>query len=158
MEITVQWIKTSWTKQSRGGEAAARRNAAPMGFLLPPDLDSASAHLVRMREEHRFEPQEIQVAHRNVAVSLRQADGRLRILPRVDPLHGLPPRRRRPPAVPLHPGQWVRWQLNYRFSSANGMRDWSYWLDTFNIAYGPVDADVFLSTPTVYIDELGPVR
>ncbi|WP_327129322.1 hypothetical protein [Streptomyces sp. NBC_01727] len=48
----------------------------------------------------------------------------------------------------IAPGQWVRRQLNYRFSSALGIRHWSYWLDTFNIAYGPVNADVFLSTPT----------
>ncbi|MFF7705387.1 hypothetical protein [Streptomyces lydicus] len=64
----------------------------------------------------------------------------------------------RPPAVRLAPGQWVRWQLNYRFSSMTGMQDWSYWLDTFNIAYGPANADVFLSTPTVFVDEQGPLR
>lgn len=61
-------------------------------------------------------------------------------------------------AVRLLPGQWVRWQLNYRFTSALGIRGWSYWLDTFNIAYGPVDRDVFLSEPTVIVDECGPVR
>ncbi|MFD9223486.1 hypothetical protein ACFWDI_26585 [Streptomyces sp. NPDC060064] len=55
-------------------------------------------------------------------------------------------------------GPRLRWQLNYRFSSALGTRGWSYWLDTFNIAYGPVNADVFLSTPPVFIDEQGPLR
>nr|BFD80695.1 hypothetical protein StreXyl84_00960 [Streptomyces sp. Xyl84] len=35
VDITAQWIKTSWTKQSRGGDAAARRNAAPVGSSLP---------------------------------------------------------------------------------------------------------------------------
>ncbi|WP_225877328.1 hypothetical protein [Streptomyces resistomycificus] len=47
---------------------------------------------------------------------------------------------------------------NYRFSSAAGIRGWSYWLDTFNVAYGPVDSNVFLSEPTVLVDERGPVR
>ncbi|MFD9565818.1 hypothetical protein [Streptomyces sp. NPDC059994] len=94
----------------------------------------------------------------NVDVQLREADGRLRVFPRVQPLFALPPRQRRGPAVRLVPGQWVRWQLNYRFSSALGIRDWTYWLDTFNIAYGPVDADAFLSAPTVFIDECGPLR
>lgn len=28
----------------------------------------------------------------------------------------------------------------------------------FNVAYGPVDRDVFLSVPTVLVDERGPVR
>jgi hypothetical protein len=73
-------------------------------------------------------------------------------------MFALPPRQRQPPAVRLNPGQWVRWQLNYRFSSAAGMQDWSYWLDTFNIAYGPVNTDVFLSTPTLFIEEQGPLR
>ncbi|GAA1183303.1 hypothetical protein F4556_000687 [Kitasatospora gansuensis] len=157
MEITVQWVRTSWTKQSRGGEAAARRNAAPAGFVVPKDRVSA-VHVVRMREEGGFQPCESWEALRGVALGLREADGRLRVLPRVDPLFGLPPRPRRPPAVRLLPQQWVRWQLNYRFSSAAGIRDWSYWLDTFNVAYGPADADVFLSAPTVLIDECGPLR
>ncbi|MFE2292722.1 hypothetical protein [Streptomyces sp. NPDC059452] len=158
MEITVQWIRTSWTKESRGGEAAARRNAAPIGFTLPPAGATPSAHVIRMHECNGFEPFDTQEARAKADVHLRETDGRLRVLPRVQPLFGLPPRPRRPPAVRLAPGQWVRWQLNYRFSSGAGVRGWSYWLDTFNIAYGPVSADVFLSTPTVFMDEQGPLR
>ncbi|MEU7229926.1 hypothetical protein [Streptomyces chrestomyceticus] len=157
MEITVQWIRTSWTKQSRGGEAAARRNAAPVGFAVPV-VPHQFAHVVRMHERYGFEPRDGQEDVRKVDVQLREADGRLRVQPRVEPLFDIPPRPRRPPAVRLIPGQWVRWQLNYRFSSASGMQDWSYWMDTFNIAYGPVDVDVFLSEPTVYVDERGPLR
>jgi hypothetical protein len=157
VEVTVQWIRTSWTKQSRGGEAAARRNAAPAGFAVPAALPSG-AHVVRMYERDGFDPQEGVEDLRKVDVQLREAEGRLRVLPRVQPLFAIPPRPRRPPAVRLEPGQWLRWQLNYRFSSAAGVRDWSYWLDTFNVAYGPVSADVFLSAPTVFIDERGPIR
>ena len=112
-----------------------------------------------MGEQTGFHPENEAVEDlTKVDVCLREAGDRLRVLPRVSPLFGLPPRPRRPPAVRLAPGQWVRWQLNYRFSSAAGMQDWSYWLDTFNIAYGPVDTDVFLGTPTYLIDEQGPVR
>ncbi|MCX5207642.1 hypothetical protein OG897_40335 [Streptomyces sp. NBC_00237] len=157
MEITVQWIRTSWTKDSRGGEPAARRNAAPVGFALP-HAEASSAHVIRMQESDGFVPYDSWEDLRKVDVQLREVDGKLRVLPRVQPLFGLPPRPRRPPAVRLVPGQWVRWQLNYRFSSAAGIRGWSYWLDTFNIAYGPVSADVFLSDPTVFIDEQGPLR
>ncbi|MFJ4796513.1 hypothetical protein [Kitasatospora purpeofusca] len=169
MEHTVQWVRTSWTKRSRGGEGAARRNAAPVGFVLPSGrassahvvrtaLEVRTAHVVRMAEREGFAPRETQEELRGIAVGLREADGRLRVLPRVDPLFGLPPRLRRPPAVRLRPGEWVRWQLNHRFSSATGTQDWSYWLDTYNIAYGPVDAEVFLSEPTVFVDECGPLR
>lgn len=95
---------------------------------------------------------------RGVNVQLRETDGRLRGQPRVDPLFAISPRPRRPPAVRLAPGQWVRWQLNYRFSSAAEVRDWSYWMDTVNIAYGPVGADEFLSAPTAHVDERGSLR
>ncbi|MFE3499738.1 hypothetical protein ACFXPX_19110 [Kitasatospora sp. NPDC059146] len=157
MEITVQWIRTSWTKRSRGGEAAARRNAAPVGFTIP-NAPSSLAHVVRMHERDGFEPSGGQEELGKVDVQLREADGRLRVLPRVQPLFAVPARPRRPPAVRLVPGQWVRWQLNYRFSSAAGTQDWSYWLDTFNVAYGPVTADAFSSESTVFIDERGPLR
>ncbi|MEV0175804.1 hypothetical protein AB0I00_32405 [Streptomyces sp. NPDC050803] len=99
MDITVQWVRTSWTKQSRGGEAAARRNAVPIGFSLPR-VPSGLAHFVQMSEHDGFEPR----------------------------------------------------------SGEKDLRGWSYWLDTFNIAYGPVDRDVFLTEPTVIVDECGPVR
>ncbi|MEU6709336.1 hypothetical protein [Streptomyces wuyuanensis] len=157
MEVTVQWIRTSWTKQSRGGEAATRRNAAPVGFTVPHAPPSV-AHVVRMHEGDGFAPCHSQEDLRDVDVQIREADGRLRVIPRVQPLFAMPPRPRRPPAVRLAPGHWIRWQLNYRFSSAAGMQDWFYWLDTFNIAYGPVSDDVFLSTPTVFIDERGLLR
>ncbi|MGC9544767.1 hypothetical protein [Streptomyces sp. UG1] len=157
MEITVQWIKTSWTKESRGGEAAARRNAVPLGFSLP-QVSPGFAHFVQMSERDGFEPCAGQKDLREIGVGLRDEGDRLRVLARVEPLFGLPPRLRRPPAVRLLPGQWVRWQLNYRFSSALGIRGWSYWLDTFNIAYGPADQDVFLAEPNVLIDECGPLR
>ena len=111
-----------------------------------------------MHEQDGFDPHGGPEDLRTVDVQLREADGRLRVFPRVQPLFAIPPRPRRPPAVRLAPGQWVRWQLNYRFSSAAGIRDWSYWMDTFNVSYGPVDADVFLSEPTEFVDERGPLR
>ncbi|WP_030891685.1 hypothetical protein [Streptomyces sp. NRRL S-1868] len=157
MEIVVQWVRTSWTKRSRGGEAAARRNAAPVGFSLP-SMAPSFAHVVRMHERDGFAPFDAQEDVRGISLQLRETDGLLRVQPRLEPLLAMPPRPRRPPAVRLAPGQWVRWQLNYRFSSAAGMQDWSYWLDTFNVAHGPVEAQVFLSQPTVHVDERGPLR
>lgn len=157
MTITAQWVRVSWTKLSRGGPAAAVRNALPAGCVLP-ELPGRSAHVVRMREEAGFAPVETVADVGTLNVSLREVGGRLRVLPRIGPLHGLPPRKRRPPAVKLAPGEWVRWRLNYRFSSSAGMQDWSYWLDTFNVGYGDLSAEVFLGEPTRFVDERGPVR
>ncbi|MFD8391915.1 hypothetical protein ACFV2N_22625 [Streptomyces sp. NPDC059680] len=123
MDITVQWIKTSWTKLSRGGEAASCRNAAAVGFVLP-QLPPGFAHFVQMSERDGFAPRSSQTELRAIGVSLRDEGDRLRVLARVEPLFGLPPRPRRSPAVRLLPGQWVRWQLNYRFTSALGIRGW----------------------------------
>jgi hypothetical protein len=36
MEAVVQWVRTSWTKRSRGEPGAARRNAAPAAFRCRP--------------------------------------------------------------------------------------------------------------------------
>ena len=158
MAVVVQWVRTSWTKRSRGGAAAAQRNAAPAGFVLPCRVEASFLHKVVMREQDDFAPVSSLGPVGDAPVQLREGDGRLRVMPRVSPLSGLPPRRRRPPALRLAPGQWVRWRLNYRFSSAAGMQDWSYWLDTFNIAYGPVAEDMFLARPTFLVDERWPVR
>ncbi len=57
----------------------------------------------------------------------------------------------RPPAVWLCSGEWLRWQVNYRFSVPRS--DWSYRLETLDLAYGPADAVVFLGIPTHRVDE-----
>ncbi|MCX2181213.1 hypothetical protein KV205_11820 [Streptomyces sp. SKN60] len=160
MEITAQWVRVSWTKRSRGGPAAALRNGLPAGFALPSPTPPTPgfAHAVRLREDDDFRPRAGETTLRDAGLVLRDENGRLRVHTNIPLLGGLPPRRRRPPAVRLEPGQWVRWRLNYRFSSAAGVRDWSYWLDTFNVAYGPVAPDVFLGEPPLLVDECGPVR
>ncbi|GAA3855571.1 hypothetical protein [Streptomyces sedi] len=161
MEITVQWVRTSWTKRSRGGPAATRRNAAPLGFPLPEpsDLPDGFAHVVRMSEDTDFAPRPGHQPPHALPLDLRADGSRLRVHAHVVPRASLPPRSRRPPAVRLAPGQWVRWHLNYRYSSALGIRDWSYWLDTFNIAHGPVARDLFVAhPPTFTVDERGPTR
>jgi hypothetical protein len=59
---------------------------------------------------------------------------------------------RRPPAVHLEPGQWLRWHINYRFSGGC-CGEWSYRLDTLNFAHGLVDTDTFLGQPHRLVDE-----
>ena len=63
---------------------------------------------------------------------------------------------RLPPAVRLAFGQWLRWQVNYRFGGSSD--DWWYRLDTLNILYGRGPADVFLSEPDRYVNELASLR
>ncbi|MEV8510684.1 hypothetical protein [Dactylosporangium sp. NPDC051484] len=159
MDVVAQWVRTSWTKRSRGGLAAARRNAAPVGFVLPSSVCPA-VHEVLMDEAQDFEPR---MSMRDgepdrAAVELKEADDRLRVEMRVTP-SGMPRRWRRPPAVWLAGGEWVRWQVNYRFSwplAAGGA--WSYRLDTLNVAYAPTSVDVFTGVPARHVDERAHLR
>jgi hypothetical protein len=161
VETTVQWVRTSWTKQSRGGAQATRRNAAPIAFPLP-DEPPPYVHEIVMRERDDFQPHSsIQTGlpsnGDDAGVLLREADGLLRVQLTVTPF-GMPRRWRRPPAVRLAIGQWVRWQINYRFSSSWG-GDWTYRQDTLNLLNGPAaQADLFLGEPTRYVNELGTLR
>lgn len=156
MDAVVQRVRTSWTKKSRGGPEAALRNAAPTVFLLPPGLSSA-LHDVAMRESDSFEPH-MQVRDLSApGTILREVDGVLRVNPPEATLFAMPRRNRRPPAVRLPPGQWLQWQINYRFvGRCDGA--WSYQLETFNIFFGSAAPDVFLGTPTRRVDERAALR
>ncbi|MFC5925507.1 hypothetical protein [Micromonospora vulcania] len=108
-------------------------------------------HLVNMRESSAFRPEETLREDPERDVLLRLVDERLRVELVVTPF-GMPRRYRRPPAVLLRRGEWVRWQINYRFVGSCG-GDWSYRLDTLNLAYGPVPLGTFLGEPSRQVDE-----
>ncbi|HEY2794554.1 MAG TPA: hypothetical protein VGJ28_19495 [Micromonosporaceae bacterium] len=159
MDIVAQWVRTSWTKRSRGGAQATRRNAAPIGFPLP-EFSGSAVHEVTMTEADDFEPWtslHLGPPSRDY-VQLEEADGRLRVQ-LVVTSWGMPRRWRRPPSVHLEPGEWLRWQVNFRFSTpttADG--GWSYRLETLNLAYGTTTPDLFTGAPTKFIDERAHLR
>jgi hypothetical protein len=141
VDVLAQLVRTSWTKSSRGGAPASRRNAAPVAFVLPA-LTPPLVHEVLMREQDGFVAQDSvqHVEPSSEDVSLTSTDDRLRVELMVTPF-GNPRRWRRPPAVRLALGEWVRWQINYRFvESSSG--DWTYRLDTLNLAYGQPSASL----------------
>ena len=155
MECVAQWVRTSSTKRSRGRAAATLRNAAPIAFRLPGG-DPPLVHEVRMHEADDFNPHASTHVGRpgSHEVSLTERGGGLRVM--INPsLLGMPRRHRRPPGVRRARGEWVRWQINYRFISYTGRQGWSYRLDTLNLANGPVDVDTFLGKPTYIVDERG---
>ncbi|MFE7275028.1 hypothetical protein [Streptomyces sp. NPDC057623] len=156
MDAVVQRVRTSWTKKSRGGPEAARRNAAPTAFLLPAGL-SCALHEVAMGESESFEPRTWVTDLSDPGTILREVDGLLRVDPPKVTMFGMPRRDRRPPAVRLAPGQWLQWQINYRIvGSCSG--EWSYRLETFNVVHGSATPDVFLGVPTRRVDERRSLR
>lgn len=157
MDVVVQRVRTSWTKASRGGAGAAARNAAPTVFLLPLGLKSG-LHEVDMQESDAFRPKPSEQDLSDPGLVLRETDGLLRVHPPETSIFSMPRRNRRPPSVRLAPGQWLQWQINYRFVGSTG-GPWSYRLDTYNISYGPASPKVFLGTPpTRSVDERGFLR
>ncbi|MGI5524764.1 hypothetical protein ACQEUX_28050 [Micromonospora sp. CA-259024] len=151
MDAVVQWVRTSWTKQSRGGVQAARRNAVPASFPLPAQA-APITHEVDMDEANAFEPRAAWVPEPyRSGVRLRLMDGQLRV-ELIASAWGMPRRHRRPPAVRIAEGEWLRWQINYRFRALSGGA-WRYRLDTLNIAHGPVPVGCFLGEPPRFIDE-----
>lgn len=157
MEMVVQWVRTLWTKQSRGGANAARRNRIPVAFSLPghgksPASRTPLVHEVVMREEGGFCPHAtVEPQAEPAGVLLHRNDDDLRVELVVSPW-GMPSRTHRPAQVVLRPGEWLRWQVNYRFTNAcDG--SWSYRLDTLNLAYGGAPVDVFLGRPVRFVDE-----
>lgn len=154
MDVVAQWVRTWWTKQARSGADARRRNALPVSFTLP-EVAPPLVHSVVMREwDHGFAPRST-VTHDvpdRGDVLLREADGLLRVMLVAAQYPGVI--RRRPPALRLRPGEWVRWQITYRRASSSGRGPWYYSLDTLNLAYGPPPApDTFLGEPTRLVDE-----
>jgi hypothetical protein len=69
----------------------------------------------------------------------------------------MPRRWRRPPAAYIGPGEWIRWQINYRFVGSCG-GEWTYRLDTLNVANGVIFPNQFLATPPRHINELASLR
>ncbi|WP_434739312.1 hypothetical protein [Micromonospora sp. SH-82] len=153
MDIVVaQWVRTSWTGQSRDGSQAALRNALPVAFALT-EGQATVTHEVTLSEGEEFQPQSVlrRADPSPDTVRLRRSDGDLWV--DLVPLPaGRPLRRRRPGAVRVPRGEWLRWQINYRFDARYGAGS-HYRFDTLNIAYGSVPLDVFLTEPTRTVDE-----
>ncbi|MFF0219692.1 hypothetical protein [Streptomyces vinaceus] len=124
-----------------------------MAFPLPPDLTSG-LHEVRMREADGFQPHGRVLDFADLEVTLREADGCLRVGPPQMSSFATHPRGGRPPAARISAGQWLRWQVNYRLIASYGGQ-WHYRLDTFNVAYGTVTPEMLLGMPTRRIDEQG---
>jgi hypothetical protein len=115
-------------------------------------------HEVTLDERSLFEPREVLHRAEPVAaeVELTEDGGMLRVYLIASPF-GMPRRWRRPPAVRLGVGQWLRWQINYRFPGPC-CGEWSYRQDTLKLAYGKVCINIFQGTPSHRRDERAYLR
>jgi hypothetical protein len=161
-DFVVQHACVTWTKASRGGAGAARRNAVAHGYALgQPAPGGRGVHHVRLDERAGFAavaewtPLPGPDRWRDHELRLR-VDGDA-LLVRLEPgAYGMPRRDCRPPAVRLAAGEWLRWQVNARLHG--DVSGWWYRHDIYGVARAPYDAGVFLGTPTRDVDELAYLR
>lgn len=163
-DFVVQHVVVEWTKRSRGGAGAARRNSVPHGYPLPHPPAGRGVHHVTCLEYGDFAaahdwaalpaPGVGQGPVREHELRLRLDGPALHVLMEVGN-YGMPRRPRRP-AVRLRPGEWLRWLINARMHGDDD--GWWYRLDTYNVVVGPHAADVFLGTPTRVVDERAYLR
>lgn len=154
VEVIAQRVRTTWSKRSRGIPGSAVRNAVPTAFSLPSGLPPLF-HDIVMNEDDGFTPHATAVYEAPRPFGLRLVGDAL--LVRVPDGFGAPVRTHRP-TVTLRRGEWVRWQLNDRYSSATGRGDWRYTLTTLSIAFGPVEPDAFLGEAPHVVDERAGLR
>lgn len=134
-------VEITWTKHSRGGPAATRRNAVPAAFPLP-DEPPPFVHMVWMREWEDFTPHTTVRRTLPRRIGIEEEPEGLRVdFGNRSPLH-------------LKPNQYLRHQET--FLSGHGCSccgtPW-YNMRTLNIIYGKVRAESFLHEPTRYIDD-----
>jgi len=169
----VQHTATTWTKRSRGGPAAARRNAVPVAHPLPDALLAAAepgagavtlhVHHVTCDEATDFAPASaygtVAPLHHGVGPApLRFEEHRMRLVVEESALRVLVVswggrRSGRPPAVRVRAGERLRWRYNDRLiGGCDG--HWWYRLDTYHVTVGRVDVGTFLAAPTRAVDDL----
>lgn len=155
--LIVQRITTEWTKASRGGDSATKRNATPNAMQLPPLAGASSGYLlhdIRYLEWEHFE------CHADVV----ESDFQTHI--RIEPVflhvtrehvtarfvwswhHCGAPERDSHDLFHLSLGQWGRFTCNGRFGAESSSgREWGYHKTVFNVALTELfDKNLFIET------------
>lgn len=146
--ILVQTIKTQWTKASRGGDGASRRNTVPDALKVTPIAVNVPHPLplfhqtTLFTESAEFQPSVTQTEIYALTLNKHLTLGCLRLIPAEEHLTityapttictGAPKRPHTRKEITLTPDTWAQIVYNGRFGWATG---WSYHKTVFNIAY-----------------------
>jgi hypothetical protein len=171
--VAIQEIRTIWSKASRGGAAAARRNAVPEAALFPPAGSPSAPAIVRQRQVYGeandfaepLESEAVESTSDSISigcVTIGVSAGRVTVAYEYDyRCGGLPPRHSRPGAggrdeLAVEPGRWVRVRYNGRFSGDV----WWYEKVVVNVGLFERPApDMFVSTePAEEISRMAELR
>lgn len=175
MILIVQEIVTNWTKASRTGQGARRRNAVPASLPLPHTpaapgrLTSLVHHQVAYPEAREFQADRSRFETRPLnrgetlrvgCALVRHVDGGAEVVWAWHRRCGAPPRSEHPRTVlTLAAGEWGRVRWSGRRSSLFGMQGWSYQQTTVNVAvHAGVPLDPFPGQPTQEFSALADLR
>lgn len=145
--LIVQRIITEWTKASRGGADAGRRNATPDALPLPPFRDASAKclyHDNRFLERNRFR-HDADLAESTLQQQLRIEPLVLSIAADTITARFVwswhqcgAPDRKSQDLFRLTLGEWGRFIVNGRFGAESTTgREWGYHKTVFNIALTP---------------------
>ena len=159
--LVIQHIITSWTKESRGGQAATRRNAVPIVDRLPIPKTRAKivVHTLNYKEEDNFLTPSSELSTDGSlpmtldCISIKQLGPDILVSVRYNHSMGAPERGWIRKDMKVSPGEWVQILSNGRFG---GDMEWLYRHEAWNIAYvAEPDARIFThSTPKVAFSAL----
>ncbi|MEM9411353.1 MAG: hypothetical protein AAGA30_09585 [Planctomycetota bacterium] len=155
--LVIQRINSKWTKSSRGGDMAAKRNATPLALILPPKVETTSGlilHDVRFFERENFK------CDSQFFESITRSHVRLEpLLIRVSKHqvttrfiwswhHCGAPERDSHDLFHLESHQWGRFACNGRFGAESSSgRAWGYHKTVFNVGFiNDFDRKVFVNT------------
>lgn len=168
--LIIQRIKTTWTKASRGGENASKRNTVPCASTLPSfslPTNEYLLHDIRYDETNAFrgETQYRNIAHSGsvflgpllLYVRPRQAEAKF-----VWSAHECgAPERVSHPLFTLKLGEWGRFECNGRFgATSKSGQAWTYQHSLFNVAFVEgFSSDLFTSSePTAKMSQMAMLR
>ena len=164
--ICIQEIRTTWTKQSRGGSGAVARNRVPEELPLPEVLTIKDCPTVLYHKQWYKEQEDIfslcktdfevskTLSFNLNGISIARTDDGLRTYWEYHRDMGAPPRSSKSQAaLVLEANQWGRVLYNGRHSPDHyDNSDWWYdrWVFNVGIFWKPT-VDVFIASPPVKI-------
>lgn len=157
--LVVQHIGTIWSKASRGGEEARRRNASPHALPLPLEVASKEGllHFVFFNEHDNFVPHETSQSLASLTAPLRQGcvtiqrdeGGTCQVAFRwTNGKGGAPERSHCRRNLTLPSGQWCQVLWNGRFTDPDSGR-WWYEKHVVNVGWGEFTRQHFRLIPPI---------
>lgn len=155
--LVVQRITTEWTKISRGGDGATKRNVTPIAMELPPLAGVSSNYLLHNIRYHEWKDFAYQadVVELDASTHIRIEPVFLQFTENVVEVrfvwswhHCGAPERDSHDLFRLSLGQWGRFTCNGRFGAQTLCgSEWRYHKTVFNIAViDEFDENLFIAT------------